>query len=87
MTADKTDSVNQAVTRSVADEAAYERQRIIEKLARCSCSWPVVRYRNGDGHASNCPAHVALNGGCFSSDGVCPEHGVTHIAGEVSDGR
>lgn len=39
-------------------EAEYERRRMVEKITRCTCSWPLVRYRNGDGHDSKCPAHT-----------------------------
>lgn len=44
--------------------AARARQLMLERLTKlveqCNCLWPIVKYRNGDGHADNCPAHVPL---------------------------
>jgi hypothetical protein len=40
--------------------AEDERRRIIEQLEACTCEYPLVRYRNGDGHRSDCPAHTEL---------------------------
>lgn len=46
-------------------ELARARRVRERKLARltaivqaCTCAWPLVTYRNGSGHDSNCPAHA-----------------------------
>lgn len=44
--------------------AAFERRKRLTELQRvidlCDCLWPVVVYRNGDGHDPSCPAHRPL---------------------------
>lgn len=34
--------------------------RLLDKriLTMCRCAWPIQTYRNGSGHASDCPAHT-----------------------------
>ncbi len=38
--------------------AKFQREQRIEALQACVCTWPLDVYRNGSGHASDCPAHV-----------------------------
>lgn len=42
--------------------AKVKRREVIRALRRCRCAYPLVRYRNGSGHAPDCPAHEALGG-------------------------
>jgi hypothetical protein len=39
-------------------EAKARRVAQIKMLEACVCAWPVVRFRNGSGHAEQCPAHL-----------------------------
>lgn len=45
-------------------QARAERRRMLADLRRvvrvCECEWPIVKYRNGDGHHDECPAHRPL---------------------------
>ncbi|HVM07164.1 MAG TPA: hypothetical protein VM345_01775 [Acidimicrobiales bacterium] len=41
----------------VLKQAKAERQERIKKMRACECGWPITRYRNGDGHHPECPAH------------------------------
>ncbi len=41
-------------------QAQIERDRMVQKILLCNCTWPVVIYRNGDGHEVTCPVHVPL---------------------------
>lgn len=34
------------------------RDEEIELLAACTCEYPINRYRNGSGHAADCPTHA-----------------------------
>lgn len=44
--------------------AAQARRKMLADLRRvvrlCTCEWPLTKYRNGDGHHDECPAHVPL---------------------------
>lgn len=45
-------------TKKQLDEAKRIREQRIASLQRCTCAFPVVTYRNGDGHDSKCPEHL-----------------------------
>jgi hypothetical protein len=44
--------------------AAEVRKRMLRNLTltveACQCEWPLQKYRNGDGHRADCPAHYPL---------------------------
>lgn len=42
--------------RDVYEESAERRKRLIEELAACKCTYPIVKYRNMSGHHKDCPA-------------------------------
>ena len=54
-------------------EARIKREQIVAELRRvvrlCNCRWPLVKYRNGDGHHETCPAHLPL-AARFDREGV-----------------
>lgn len=49
---------------NAALEALLKRRQMLADLqavvAECCCLWPTTKYRNGDGHHDDCPAHRPL---------------------------
>jgi hypothetical protein len=44
-------------------KAAEIRRREIARLELCACCYPLIKYRNGSGHAPTCPAYKPIGGG------------------------
>lgn len=42
---------------TVQVEAMNRRKAMVRQLKACTCLYPVKVYRNGSGHADDCPAH------------------------------
>jgi hypothetical protein len=40
----------------VLAQAKKQREKLIEMLQVCTCSYPVLKYRNMSGHHGSCPA-------------------------------
>lgn len=39
-------------------EAKKLRREIAKAIRACTCAYPLVKFRNGSGHADDCPAHA-----------------------------